>query len=323
MLRLLHSKTNQSVNSWISNGVFAYLIVGACLSTPLAILSKMSPGWFGNLNWAQAILFGIADALVVTLVGVTVLAIGAWAFRKVRPTALPLTPLAPEGTTTAPLSDDEALKEVVFALSGRVSGLIKDVEPLQSMLAEESRRIAMVMQNLDEKTEQVRVDAAITAREVEKLQEIQTQQHERTLNALYAVGARERLAALEASMEQDAADLYDRLKAGEKYDEEKWGRWENVHSHWAGSLQTWLETAQWYAMAVKERTQTIDEKLYKDGWSIDEKLFPNAEAVRLFKKHRIIRKNWLDVVPHVKSGIDNVAFAGMSEKDVRSGRPPG
>lgn len=176
---------------------------------------------------------------------------------------------------------------------------------------------------LPEKLEAVRVDGAIAKGALEKLAEQHKQDKERTLSALHAIGARERLSNLEASIQQDASDLYARLHAGEIYDSQKWLQWENVHSHFMESLESWLVDAAWYAIAVKERTLAVNEALYGADWSVKDNQFPNAEAVRRFKKFRLIYDNWESVLPTVKNGLDQVAFAGMSEKDVRFGRPAG
>lgn len=171
--------------------------------------------------------------------------------------------------------------------------------------------------------EAVRVDGALALRDVGKTSELVKDHRERTLEALYAIGARERLNGLEAAINQDASDLYDRLKGGEHYDAQKWLQWENILAHWEASLTEWLGTATWYALAVKERTLTVDEALYGQGWTISEAQFPNAEAVRRFKKFRIIYRNWLEVLPQVRTGMDAVAFTGLSPMEARSGRPAG
>ncbi len=176
---------------------------------------------------------------------------------------------------------------------------------------------------LDAKTEQVRVDAVIVGRELHKLDQKLSAKDERVLGSFGALHARERLAKLETQIEQDASDLYDRLKSGEIYDAEEWQQWESVHSRWNERLEEWLATGTWYAVAVKERTLTVDEALYRAQWSMAETQFPNAEAVRQFRKHRIILSNWRDILPEVRRGIELVAFSGQSELDVRHGRPAG
>lgn len=190
-------------------------------------------------------------------------------------------------------------------------------------IAAKVAQILVRLQGLDAKAEQVRVDAAIASRDVQKLEQKLKDRDSRVLGSFYALGARERLTELETEINQNADDLYDRLKAGEVYDLAKWQQWENVYNNWKQRLDEWIGTGKWYAAKVKERTLTIDEALYGADWSVAENQFPNAEAVRQFRKHRIVMANWLEVVPQVRSGMDAVAFSGQTESDVRNGEPAG
>lgn len=202
---------------------------------------------------------------------------------------------------------------------GSIAVADHDVTETKSQIAAINVRLA----GLDAKAEQIRVDTAIVSRDLQKLDQKVASKDEKVMHSLYAIGARERLARLESEIEQYAADLYDRLQAGEVYNAEKWQQWENLHGHWSGQLEEWLAMATWYAIAVKERTLTVDEALYRAPWSMTESQFPDAEAVRQFRKHRIILANWREVVPDVRRGVDLVAFSGQSEQDVRHGRPAG
>lgn len=193
----------------------------------------------------------------------------------------------------------------------------------ESDLASQISAVNVRLVGLDVKAEKIRVDTAIFSTELQKLDQKVAAKDEKVLASFYAVGARERLTTLEAQIEEGAAELYDRLKAGEIYDAEQWEQWESIYEQWNGKIDEWLSTGTWYAVAVKERTLTIKDDLYRAQWSVAENQFPNAEAVRQFKKHRIIITNWRTVVPEVKRGVDSVAFAGQSEIDARHGRPPG
>jgi hypothetical protein len=81
MWQLFHSKTVQALGSWLG-----------ILSAFFALLSKLSPGWFGQLTWPEAILSGIALALVVTLVGAVALFIASYGFRLIKPLPVPEIP---------------------------------------------------------------------------------------------------------------------------------------------------------------------------------------------------------------------------------------
>lgn len=172
----------------------------------------------------------------------------------------------------------------------------------------------------DIKVEQIRVDTAIVTSDLKKLAAKTAKSDEKIMGSFFALQARERLATLESQIEEDAAKLYDSLKAGEVYSAEKWQQWEVIHKQWNERLNEWLAIGTWYAEEVKARTLTIDESLYAAKWSIAESQFPDAEAVRKFRKHRITLMNLREIIPQVRRGVDLVAFSGMSEVDVRNGR---
>ncbi|MES2046529.1 MAG: hypothetical protein V4475_21875 [Pseudomonadota bacterium] len=319
MLNLLHSKTNQSVNSWISNAVFFYAAASAVVSAPLAVLSKMSPGWFGNLNWAQAILFGLFDAVGLTLAGTAVFAIGAWAYRKIRPLAPAVASPRVDGAPSSQMSDDEALKEVVYGLTERVTGLIKDVESLD-------RRVMGEVAVLTPALERVRVDGAIATSDIQKLTSVQQHDYKRVSASLNAIWIRERLSELAVSIELDAKDLSTALLAGESYDISRWNSWESVHGHWQRCIEEWVESGRWFAPRVKDRVLTVDDKHYRLKWNIREDQFSDSlpsgrsEAVRQFKKFQIIQTQWEAVRKDVEYGLVMVAFMGLSEEEARQER---
>jgi hypothetical protein len=159
--------------------------------------------------------------------------------------------------------------------------------------------------------------------DLEKWVAVQRDDSLKTREALHTIVLRERLAQLEAEIRQDASDLYDRLKGGEVYDEQKWRQWENVHGHWETKLNDWLGGATWYGLAVQQRTLTVDDEKYGAQWSVADTQFPNAEAVRRFKKFRIVQQQWESIVPEVRSGMEQVAFLGMTQLEVRHGQVAG
>jgi hypothetical protein len=141
--------------------------------------------------------------------------------------------------------------------------------------------------------------------------------------SLIAIYNREILAMLSAEIMLDAADLYDALQAGETYDENRWSKWKNVCGHWEARVKTWVANARWYAPDVERRVLTIEDAAYASGWTIRDDQFPDnhakgrSEAVRLFKRHRIIQRQWEKVREEVDRGAVQVAFVGLSPEEVR------
>ena len=111
--------------------------------------------------------------------------------------------------------------------------------------------------------------------------------------------------------------MFDRLKAGEAYDEDAWQTWENLHYHWQGALADWINHGRFYAPKVDERITDLPESKFRGNWAVADNQFPNAEANRQFKRFRIIQTQWEEVAPEVASGIGMVAFSGLTEEEVR------
>lgn len=286
MLGLLHNRHVQAVAGWL--GV---------LTAAFTALGMLTPEWFGELSWPQAIVAAIAAALVTSLVLSIAMLAGAFAFRLIKP-----------------ISDTPPRPVLTYDPNG---------------VGERLGAVELSLAQLAQKAEAIRVDTAIAGSDIKKLEGKLEKLHERTSLSFIALQHRERLSTLEAEIRQDAADLYDRLKAGEVYDDQAWQQWENVHSHWSRALDEWLESATWYAMKVKERTMTVPDAMYGRKWSVNDEQFPNSdtvtrsEAVRRFKKFRIIHTQWEEVVPSVRDGLKAVAFVGLTDREARRGEPAG
>jgi hypothetical protein len=307
MWALLHSKTNQSINSWISNGAFLCVFLGAIFSAPLAWLSKMSPAWFGTLNWPQAILFGIAESLAIAFVLAVGLLIGTTAYRRLRPS-----PQSPPSTDAEAAlvpshhSQMTALREEFAAHKAHMEKCYSDAD-----------RVRLEGQDtLGRKIEAIGVD-------IMKLAKLQDDNRARASGSLRALGDREYLSRLKTEILQAVSDMYDRLRGGATYDAQAWGSWESCHAHWNGRLEDWLNRATFYAVGVKQRVLTVDDRDYGGQWATLDSQFPGSEEVRRFKKFRIIHRQWEIVVPDVESGMEFVAFTGITDLEVRHGRPPG
>ncbi|UVO50272.1 hypothetical protein M0208_06955 [Sphingomonas sp. SUN019] len=314
------------------------------MTAAFALLGKLTPQWLGALTWPQAIVIGIAGAFTATFVFALALAIGAYGFRLLRPIQM----AAPgQAEATSGRYDEAHLIARVNELARLVRAVIDDYQRMSAVEARfndaldglkaavqiefrEVRADIIVIErkanesiDLTEKVEQVRVDGATNRKDLDRIERLQKDERERRLGSFHAIGTRERLTDLETAIVQDAADLYDQLKTGEIYDDSKWQQWENIHAHWKSVLDEWLNSATWYGLAVKERTLFVDDEKYGLDWSVSETQFPSAEAVRRFKKFRIIHAQWESVVPSVKSGLQSVAYNGLTDLEARSGRPAG
>lgn len=176
---------------------------------------------------------------------------------------------------------------------------------------------------IDEKIVGLYGSIIVCTAEIEKLKDIVDKEKNQTRLSFHTLGMRDDLSEIESEILELAALLYDKFKEGETYDINMWNSWDSVHSRWDQQLKTWLQIAQWYAEGVKKRTLNVDDRAYGQQWSVRDNQFPDAEAVRRFKKFRIIHTQWLEVLPSVREGVRSVAFGGMSDRDVRNGNPAG
>lgn len=153
------------------------------------------------------------------------------------------------------------------------------------------------------------------------------EEHKQTRRSFVALQIREILAEIAATIERDAAELYDRLHAGEIYDEAAWDSWESIHHHWRGQVVLWIQSARWFARDVDGRVLTTPDAKFGRKWSIKDAQFPASEEspasekVRRFKQFRIIQTQWEEIREEVDQGIKNVAYSGLSEEEVRR-EPP-
>lgn len=227
------------------------------------------------------------------------------------------------------LYDDTELKERVSELEKIKRAIIDDYQRMCGMEirydeahAKLSTKLELLA-NVPEKVEAVRVSSEITAKAIEELFIKVANRHERVQASFHALEVREQLPVIEAEIMQHADRLIERLRSGEAYNRKKWDEWELIHADWRQKLDEWFEIGTWYGLAVKERVNTFDDKKYATPLVIPDISFPDAEAVRRFKKFLIIYDQWQEIVPEVKRGVDQVAFAGLTEREVRNGRPPG
>jgi hypothetical protein len=172
---------------------------------------------------------------------------------------------------------------------------------------------------------EVRQALNLLRHDLDLAEEARKAEQEKVRESVYAIYNRELLAELAAKIERDASEMYDDLKRGETYDQERWLEWEKAHDRWESALSVWTQNGQWYAPAVAERTFTIDDRAYAQRWNVKDDQFPDtedlsrSEAVRRFKKFRIIHTQWQEVRKNVDNGVFQAAFVGLTTKELQRG----
>lgn len=250
--------------------------------------------WLRPLNWADATAIGLSAAMALSIVT----SVALIAVRIFRP------------LTQANLSEDNALAHPELAQS------FTDIDG-------RLERLASRLEELTAKVESMRSQGEGTSAALNELATAVVENRSRSSGSLYAVWVREEAARLEAVITRDATDLYDRLKAGESYDESAWQSWESVHGHWDKALSDWIDVCRFYSpVDLNQRIFSVDENEFSAGWSVSDAQFPSGDAIRRFKRHRIIHQHWGEVLEAIKKNIHLVAFNGMSDDDVRRGALP-
>ncbi len=84
-------------------------------------------------------------------------------------------------------------------------------------------------------------------------------------------------------------------------------------------MNQWWAYARFY-LANSGPVLLAPDNKYAAHWSVRDDQFPSAEAVRVFKKFRIIFAQWEEVQDQLRDNVYQVAFTGMTELDVRHGQ---
>jgi hypothetical protein len=357
---MFHSQRAAAISVWLTLGTGFF-----------TVLSWLTPEWWGQLTWPQALLAGVAMTLSASLAIALIAAVGGYGFRLIRPmpdsSTLPASERDPdsipdfghlavlEHRIVALEVDIETTKDGEDTLRAAVQGFMK--APMQLAMELNERAAGELGKFKDELQEfqqrqktiiedyqtvsakQIHSEERDTALEVyinkqgeelssgledvrrgcAKLEEQMKKNDECLRESLHAVHAREQLNEMTREIEFDASQLYDRLKAGEHYTPQDWDHWTNIEHHWERTLKRWIDTSRWYSKAVKERILTVDDNEYDDDWSVLDKQFPTADAVRRFKRHRIIQRHWETVRGDVERGVVLVAFCGGTEREQHGG----
>lgn len=218
------------------------------------------------------------------------------------------------------LADMQRLREKVDALPEPSKGADDQLRIQLDSLAERLNEHRGLLQSLEsgQKASEARLEGLLD-RDIERLKTLIKSLDEKVARSLYAIRTRDALEEISAEIEADADILYSRLASGEVYDKVAWGKWENVNQHWIGLIRAWVEHGKWYFGDLTTAVLEVPDHKYGGEWTVSDSQFPNAEAVRIFKKFRIIQTQWEAVKDKVQENLYYVAYHGMSDVEVRRG----
>jgi len=157
---------------------------------------------------------------------------------------------------------------------------------------------------------------------IEKVEGDLATQRDRIASSLHSIYLREKLAKLAVEIRKDAADLSHKVTEGQQHDAESWEKWQNVHGHWWSLMGQWWTAARFY-LANSRQVLLAPDNMYPRIQLDENTLVPagGAEAVRVYKKFRIIQDQWEAVQGQLEDNMCLVAFSGQTELDVRHGQP--
>jgi hypothetical protein len=243
-------------------------------------------------GFAAIVLSGIASAALLLLFISVAALLAASAWRKIKPLDTPSPAVMPNDFMTP--ADQSKLRQIDERLDA-----------------------------LSKKVEAIRVDLAIVSNNFEKLTTSQREQYENLRSSLHSIYIREILAETSQDIERFAAELYDRLSGGETYTPEQWEDWDATHQLWESALSKWVYNGQWFVHGLQRHIYEIDERKYGlDSWTVKDNQVPDSEAMRRFKKHRIMHEQWRIARPVVERGVIDVAFTGLTMRDAQQRRIP-
>lgn len=95
-------------------------------------------------------------------------------------------------------------------------------------------------------------------------------------------------------------------------DEASWDAWCENYEVWEGCLESYIEVASRYLPKIK-RVLSVEDTKYAHDWGIQDSQFPNSEAVRRYKRFRILYDQWRKARPYVTLKVRETIFEGVSE----------
>jgi hypothetical protein len=327
-----------TLKSWghgLGQNLVATVLVALVTAAFRALLAS-SPS-LDALNWAELTVLSITMAIVFLLAIAVLVALTTSSFRKFWPT-YGVTPVPQAGVARA--GDDKSLTEIwdkIGEIAKVTGGLLETqtrvneahgkrfetLETTQRAIIDDYQRMLALSATLDAFKEAVRVDHEDFKSSLNGIEKELARLKERTSESLHSLWFREQIRDLSEGIRGDAAELSRRINEGTKHDVTSWEKWENVYEHWWSLLNQWWMIARFYLVAPSKALTAPDHMFPQT--QVNESLFPpegGAEAVRVYKKFRIIQGQWEAVQMELDQNLNLVAFSGLAQLEVRRGQPP-
>jgi hypothetical protein len=275
------------------------------------------------------------------LVAFLVISIAAAAFLfgagKAKQALWPSTPKAPE------TYDDTEIRDKVDSSDEILAGIVRDVRSLTAKVSDDEKLIRKIIDDyqcmlalearfsdemdklkefIDSKFETARSNHEALQERVLTAESASSAEKLKIQSALHTIWMREEITKVSVDLREDATYLTQRLQEGKQLDAKSWDSWLNVYTHWSGLMNQWWMMARFYLANTKQVMSAPDHMFAKT--QVDESLLTpvgGAEAVRIYKKFRIMQDQWEAVQPELHNNLILVAFSGITEMEVRHGQP--
>jgi hypothetical protein len=339
MLQFINNKTAQGISAWLT------IVAGV-----FALLSKLTPEWFGALTVPQAIFVGIASALGLGLALAITLLIGGIAYRLVRPlpTASAETPPGNDGPPPGLTADDveaivlgqrlAALEDVEKSLA-EIEARLKDSDAAFDKLKFEhdsfranfdpaiEQAFAPLRDEIKAAQEDLATELRRGASQAEKDQDAFQDRMERWVGQLQrkirlglagvdkgfaAILDRERL----LEMARVVTILSDEL-TGPSFGKPlgHWADWQENAKLFHKAAEDWARLAGKHMEGVVDRVFDTPRSEYKQKWGVkDYGIFPDHDAIDDYKTLCIISRNFHVERKRVDEHMQLAAFAKPSMK---------
>lgn len=86
--------------------------------------------------------------------------------------------------------------------------------------------------------------------------------------------------------------------------------WLDKEKLWVKSLHKWLVLAVPYMEGIERDVLATPASKYDGKWTVSDIDFPNSDAVRKWKQHRIIQSNYMRLKPSIDERVRRAAFGG-------------
>jgi len=215
---------------------------------------------------------------------------------------------------------DGRMSAVTVEFSKRIEKLDTKVETMGQLTLEATQLQSERNHFFESQTKAVELDLGELRRGFATLEQKIDSQEKGFRESIHALMAREELAELGKVIQSNADELYVPLKNGEQYDAVRWQSWESIHGNWERTVKRWADAARWYGENVRARVLTVEDTEYDSAWSVEDAQFPSADAVRRFKRFRIIQVHWMEVSDEIAGHVVMVARGALSERECHGGQ---